>query len=188
MFLLHINKYRLKKVKYRKDLIEKIKTNIQLIEKTTTNNKIKKIQDIAKISNFKVSSYKSNFFLKYVIGIFISKTNITIFLTNIKGEIKHFVSSSILKLNKKQNKITIISKLFKILLLKNAFLKKENCVVLHFKNVNQRTALVLYSFISRYFKNILSIKIFNNKPYNGCRPKKIKRKKNKIVFDLRRNV
>lgn len=188
MFLLHINKYKLKKIKYRRILIEKIEKNIELLKKTTKAKKVKNLENIIEIKNSKFYDYKSNFFIKYIIGIFISKTNITIYLTNIKGEIKYFVSSSSLKLNKRQNKTATIIKLFKILLFKNPFLKKENCTVLHFKNINQRTALTAYSFIANYFKNILSIKIFNNKPHNGCRPKKVKRKKNKIFFTERRNV
>ena len=182
MFLLHINKYKLKKIKYYKILIEEMKRSIKLLEKTTKIKETKNIENIVKTKHLKFFNYKSNYFIKYIIGIYISKTNVVISLCNIKGEIKYFISANSLKLNKKQNKLTTIVKLFKILLLKNPLLKGNNCTILHFKNINQRTAILIYSFISNYLKNIVSIKIFNNKPHNGCRPKKIKRKKNKIVF------
>lgn len=182
MFLLHINKYKLKKIKYHTVLIEKIKKYTKLLGKTTKAKETKNIENIVKTKHLKFLNYKSNYFIKYVIGIHISGTNIVISLCNIKGEIKYFISANSLKLNKKQNKITTITKLFKILLLKNPFLKQNNYTILHFKNINQRTAILIYSFASNYLKNIVSIKIFNNKPHNGCRPKKIKRKKNKIIF------
>jgi len=189
MFLLHINKYKLKKIKYYKNLSEKVKNDIKLLKKIKEYHLIKNLQNIIVKKSFKSSYYKSNFFIKYVLGVIVTKTNTIIYLTDIKGRIKYFITSGILKINEKQNKAIVISKLFRFLLLKNMHLQKTNEIVLHFKNLNQRLALIVFSFVSKYFQNILAVKIYNNQPHNGCRPKKIKRKKRKkLVFTKRRNV
>lgn len=188
MFLLHINKYKLKKIKYYQNILKKIENNVKLLERIKEHQIAKNLQKIIK-KDFEVSFYKSNFFVKYILGVIISKTNTIVYLTDVKGKVKYFITSGILKINEKQNKTVVISKLLKFLLLKNINLRKTNGIVLHFKNLNQRLALIVFSLVSKYFQNILAVKICNNQPHNGCRPKKIKRKKRKkLVFTKGRSV
>ena len=167
MFLLHINKYNLKKknlskIYYYKYLIEKMK-KLKLTE----------------------NSLNENNFVNFVIGISINRTKIILYLTDVKGKVIYFNTSGLLNLTKKQKrkKIVVIFKLLKILLFKYKNLTNSKAIALHFKNLDKRTVLNILFFIRKYLKNIKIIKITNNQPHNGCRPKKIKRnKKRKIKF------
>ena len=167
MFLLHINKYNLKKknlskIYYYKYLIEKMK-KLKLTE----------------------NSLNENNFVNFVIGISINRTKIILYLTDVKGKVIYFNTSGLLNLTKKQKrkKIVVIFKLLKILLFKYKNLTNSKAIALHFKNLDKRIVLNILFFIRKYLKNIKIIKITNNQPHNGCRPKKIKRnKKRKIKF------
>ena len=167
MFLLHINKYNLKK-----NNLSKIYYYKQLIEKMKKQKFIENFLD-------------ETVFVNYIIGISISKTKIIVYLTDIKGEVIYFNTSGLLNITKKQRrkKIVVIFKLLKILLFKYKNLNKNKKIALHFKNLDKKTVLNILFFITKYLKNIKIIKIINNQPHNGCRPKKIKRnKKRKIKF------
>merc|ERR1712024_407565 len=143
MFLLHINKYNLKKknlakIYYYKYLIEKIKKQ-KLIE------------------NFSDKTV----FVNYVIGISISKTKIVLYLTDVKGKVIYFNTSGLLNLTKKQKrkKIVVIFKLLKILLFKYKNLTNSKAIALHFKNLDKRIVLNILFFTKKYLKNIKIIKI-----------------------------
>merc|ERR1711897_91670 len=131
MFLLHINKYNLKKknlskIYYYKYLIEKMK-KLKLTE----------------------NSLNENNFVNFVIGISISRTKIILYLTDVKGKVIYFNTSGLLNLTKKQKrkKIVVIFKLLKILLFKYKNLTNSKAIALHFKNLDKRTVLNILFFI-----------------------------------------
>ena len=70
------------------------------------------------------------------------------------------------------------------MMLKTNIIFEKDLVALHLKNFNQRLGLFTISLLLKYY-NIELIKIYNNEPHNGCRPKKQKRKK-KQRLDIRK--
>jgi len=111
----------------------------------------------------------------YIISIHTSQTNTLVSVTDIKGKVIISLSSGSLKLKKKQKKTQplAIMTILKHLLLKANFLHNK-IIVIHFKNVKT----YYESLIIKLLSNILfikSIKSYNLSPHNGCRPKKLKR-------------
>ena len=124
---------------------------------------------------------KSANLIKYIIGISIYNTNTIMYVSDIKGTIKFFCTSNSLGLKKKK-KITTLAKLIKYTTSKIDFISNSDLVSLHLKNCTDRLASLSSSFLSRHY-NIELIKVKNIKPHNGCRPRKIKRKKRqKLIF------
>ena len=111
----------------------------------------------------------------YIINIHTSQTNTLVSVTDIKGKVIISLSSGSLKLKKKQKKTQplAIMTILKHLILKANFLHNK-IIVIHFKNVKT----YYESLIIKLLSNILfikSIKSYNLSPHNGCRPKKLKR-------------
>lgn len=127
-----------------------------------------------KIVNY--NSFKQNLTVFYVINISFLKTNTIIHLSDIKGNIKLFYSAGEIGLSGKQKtkRRTVVTKLITLLLRKASFIKKKP-VALHLNNVKFYKRLILKQLKKNFFITI--IKSFNLTPYNGCRKKKIRRKK-----------
>ena len=182
MFLLHINKNKLKKkdliqIRYLKKIIEKIQIQKDFFTylKKTKNYKTLRYKLTSDSLNF-----MSNNLVKYVIGISVYHTNTIMYVSDIKGKVKFFCTANSLGLKKKK-KIVILAKLIKYTLSKTDFITKSDTVAVHFTNCTKRlTSFSLY-FLKKLY-NIEVIKVKNNQPFNGCRPKKIKRKKRQRLF------
>lgn len=98
-----------------------------------------------------------------------------LYVSDIKGTVKFFCTSNSLGLKKKK-KIVTLAKLIKYTISKVNFIFNNDLVSLHFKNCTERLASLSSFVLSKHY-NIEVIKIKNNIPHNGCRPRKIKRKK-----------
>jgi len=117
--------------------------------------------------------------ISYIISISFSFTNLRIYIKDIKGNVKLTFSAGLFEIPKKQKyikPITII-KLIHLLKTETVFVRNSN-VAIHLHNF---TKFLLFSTINslKNHYNTRFIKVFNSYPYNGCRPKKIKRKKYK---------
>lgn len=115
--------------------------------------------------------------IKYIIGISLTNTNIYVYLSDIKGKIYFIFSSGFLGIKGKQKirKPTVLLKLVKLALSKIK-LQNNSQIGVHLKNFAEFYASNVLLLLKKYL-TINFIRIFNNKPYNGCRPRKIKRKK-----------
>ena len=122
------------------------------------------------------SYLKQNLTVFYVINISFLKANTIIHLSDIKGNIKLFYSAGKIGVTGKQKtkRRTVITKLITLLLRKAPFINKKP-VALHLNNVKFYKRLILKQLKRNLF--ITVIKSFNLTPYNGCRKKKIRRKK-----------
>ena len=133
------------------------------------------------LTKSKPLNFKSVNLIKYIIGISIYSTNIIMYVSDIKGTIKFFCTSNSLGLKKKK-KIVTLSKLIKYTISKVDFIFNNELVSLHFKNCTERLSSYASFILSQHY-NIEVIKVKNNTPHNGCRPRKIKRKKRqKLIF------
>jgi ribosomal protein S11 len=114
--------------------------------------------------------------LMYIINISFLKANTTIHVSDIKGNMRLFYSAGSVGLAGKQKRQRRIAaaKLISLLLKKATFLINKP-IALHLNNINSHKNLI----VSRLKKSlyIRVIKSFNQVPYNGCRKKKVRRKK-----------
>ena len=173
MFLLHINKNkRVISIVYLKRILKKVKNQLIFFKqlKKTKNHK-----NLRHLLTNELINYKSSNLIKYIIGISIYHTNIIMYISDIKGVIKFYCTANSLGLKKKK-KITTLAKLIKFTFSKSNFITNSDKIALHFKNCTERLVSFSLVFLTKYY-NVDAIKIKNNKPHNGCRPRKLKRKK-----------
>ena len=135
-----------------------------------------KILGTSKGSCKKFNKNDQDLMVMYIIGISFLKANTTIHVSDIKGNIKLFYSAGSVGLAGKQKKkrSIAVSKLISLLLKKATFLNNKP-VVLHLNNVNFYNSLIINKLKKHCYIRI--IKSFNQVPYNGCRKKKLRRKK-----------
>lgn len=117
-----------------------------------------------------------DFLVMYIINISFSKANTIINVSDIQGNLKLFYSAGSVKLSGKQKRKRRIAilKLISLMLKKATFLGRKP-VALHLNNVNFYKNLIIRKLKRNLYIRI--IKIFNQTPHNGCRKKKLRRKK-----------
>lgn len=135
---------------------------------------------------YKVHLKKNKNFINYILSFTLSKKNAHITLTDIKGNVKKKFTAGFFNIKKKRKRINICLKTLYMLLRTNKKLLKKKILAIHFNNFYSTP---LRSFILKVFKRkktpikCISAKYLRIAPRNGCRPKKIKRKKHrKIIF------
>ena len=165
----------------------KLKTSLLTEEKRSLKNFKTQIDLLKKLKEdgYKNLSIKKNrlklentqgLILIYIINISFLRTNTTIHISDIKGNMKLFYSAGLTNLTGKQKRKrrVAVSKLISLLLKKATFLYKKP-VALHLKNVNFYKNLIVSKLKKTLYIRV--IKSFNQTPYNGCRKKKLPRKK-----------
>jgi ribosomal protein S11 len=146
---------------YLKKLKEDNSKDLSLKKFVITNNKKTDLQD---------------FVVAYIISISFLKANTTIHVSDTKGNLKLFYSAGSVELSGKQkrNRRIAISKLISLVLKKATFLGQKP-IALHLNNVNFYKNLIVRKLKRNLYIKV--IKILNQTPYNGCRKKKLRRKK-----------
>ena len=119
---------------------------------------------------------REKFLVVYIITVTFLKANTTINVSDIKGNVKlSFTSGSVNLIGKqKKNRLKSVSRLVYLLSKKATFLKNTP-VAIHLRNVNFSKFLILKRLKINFFIRI--VKSYNLSPYNGCRKKKVRRKK-----------
>jgi len=114
--------------------------------------------------------------LMYIISISFLKANTTIHISDAKGNLRLFYSAGSVGLSgkqKRQRRIAV-AKLISLLLKKAPFLTNKP-VALHLNSVNSYKNLIVSKLRKSLYIRVM--KSFNQAPYNGCRKKKVRRKK-----------
>jgi len=114
--------------------------------------------------------------LMYIISVSFLKANTTIHISDAKGNMRLFYSAGSVGLSgkqKRQRRIAV-AKLISLLLKKATFLANKP-VALHLNSVNSYKNLIVSKLKRSLYIRV--IKSFNQAPYNGCRKKKVRRKK-----------
>ena len=134
-----------------------------------------KIKYLAKTQELKKSEYVTQNLINYVMNIQISATNTLVSLTDSKGDPVISFSGGSINLKKRQKRLQPLAlvNILKFLLLKARFLHNKTIAV-HFKNVKTYYESMVIKMLKRVLF-IKSIKSYNLQPHNGCRPKKMKR-------------
>jgi len=164
-----------REVQLKKQYIKQLKNKVSLLNFLKKKN-YKKLN--SKLSCFSSSkqSYKDNCLVTYIIDITFSKTNTFIHAMDFSGKLKFFSSAGALQYRGKNKKFrsVVLRDMYKIFISKLKFLKNQP-VALYLKNVRFAKSQIIKLFKKKFFIKI--IKSFNTYPYNGCRKKKMKRKK-----------
>lgn len=183
MFLLQVKKTREVLKPHPGNIEQLILLKNKLANKIQLLDFFKKTKKIKSINIALQKTQTSENLVKYIIGIFLSNTNINVYITDIKGKVNLFLSAGSLGLNGKQKtkKPVVLIKMMRLALSKIKF-TKNTYVALNLKNFTKFNISLILSLLKKYL-TIELVRVYNNKPYNGCRPKKLKRKKRRrLVF------
>ena len=168
---LDIHKF-LKYINVKKQYFKQLNNKIYLIE----NIKKKDYKILNSDLFFPKPIYKEKILVKYVLDISFLKTNTFMHLTDCSGRIKFFYSTGLLNYTGKQklSRVLILRKFYKVLVSHLKFFKNQP-VAIHLKN----TEFKIFWFLRKLKKKmyIVVVKHFNLNSYNGCRRRKVKRKK-----------
>lgn len=166
-----------KEIHLKKQYFKKMQNNMHLLNSLKESNHKKIGSKLLKHS----INRKSETFVMYVIDISFSKKNTLITINDCLGNVKFFYSAGSVQ-QKGQAKIsraTVLRKFYRLLISKLKFLRRFP-VAVHFKNADSSMFWFLKKLKKKLF--IVVTKHFNLYPYNGCRKKKIRRKKFKSGF------
>lgn len=121
--------------------------------------------------------------VRYILGISSYRTNTILFLTDIKGNLIFSITSGAINLVGKQKvkKPSSVLRLIQFFLNRIKFLKNEP-ISLHLKNFNFSLLKTVVTVLEKNSIIISTIKNYKFRPHNGCRPRKLKRKKRRKVF------
>ena len=133
-------------------------------------------KDISIQKNQQESNNEQNLVIMYIINISFLKANTTIHIADIKGNMKLFYSAGSVGLTGKQKRKRRVAvlKLISLILKRATFLNKKP-IALHLKNLNSYKNIIVNKLKKTLFIRV--VKSFNQAPYNGCRKKKVRRKK-----------
>ena len=167
----YLNKF-FKKIILKKRYIQKLKNKISFLNITKKQNH-KKL-------NTKFYNQKYNFIIVYIIEVYFSQTNTLVHLISPVGKLKFFCSAGnlLFKGKSKKARISVLLNIIHILIKKLTFLK-DRPVMLRLKNVGFKKNWILKKLKRKIFIN--TIIGFNLYSHNGCRKKKVCRKKLKLT-------
>lgn len=119
----------------------------------------------------------------YIIDITFSRSNTFLHVMDSTGQLKFFASAGHFNYKGKNKKfrLNVLKSIYKILLTKLKYLKGKP-IALHLKNVGSNKFWIIKKLKTKFF--LKTVKVFNSFPFNGCRNKKIRRKK---IKSKRRN-
>jgi ribosomal protein S11 len=155
--------------------VENLLNQVIYLKKLKTNNY--KSLGVQKFTIYnKKEINPQDFMVVYIINISFLKANTTIHVSDIRGNLKLFFSAGSVDLTGKQKKKRriAVSKLISLLLKKASFLNRKP-IALHLSNVSFYKNVIVRKLKRNLYIKI--IKIFNQTPHNGCRKKKLRRKK-----------
>lgn len=155
--------------------VENLLNQVTYLKKLKTNDyKNLGVRKFATQKNKEINP--QDFMVVYVVNVSFLKANTTIHVSDIQGNLKLFFSAGSVDLagKQKKNRRIAVSKLISLLLKKAMFLSRKP-VALHLNNVNFYKNLIVRKLKRNLYIKI--IKVFNQTPHNGCRKKKLRRKK-----------
>lgn len=168
------NKLRLKVslLNEEKFYVKSLRAQIESLKKIKESH----YKDISIQKNQLKSSNNQDLVIMYIINISFLNANTTIHVSDIKGNMKLFYSAGSVGLagKQKRKRRVAVLKLISLILKRATFLNKRP-VALHLKNVNSYRNIIVNKLKKNLFIRV--VKSFNQAPYNGCRKKKVRRKK-----------
>lgn len=166
----------------------KKKINLAKILKKTKERKNLRMRLTLDISNNQepcIYTYDSDDLIHYIIGITSQKVNTIVYLSDVKGTIKIYCTTGSLRVKKKQRqkKVPTLIRLFNYIVPKMSKIIDNRKIALHLNNISEKTGSFAILYLKKHF-DIELIRLRNDTPHNGCRPRKINFKKNrKAVYN-----
>lgn len=164
-----------KNISVKKQYLKNLKKQFLLINDIKqTNYKVLSKKLFKKNSVFNFS--KTNNLIVYIIDITFSKSNTFLNVMDSSGKLKFFSSAGHFSLKGKNKKFrfNVFKNIYRILLTKLKFLKNKP-IALHLKNVGANKFWIIKKLKTKFFIKV--VRIFNLFSFNGCRKKKVRRKK-----------
>lgn len=172
----------LKSIKLKKQYIIKLNQKIHSLDRVKETN--------IKAFNFSLTSFNANnsrflindHLVMYIIDISFSQTNTLMHVMDHSANLKYFCSAGTFnyKGRSKKARFTVFKQFFQVLTKKLTFLEGKP-IALHLKNVGSNKSWIIKKLKKKFYIKV--IRSFNLFPHNGCRKKKVRRKK----FKKRRN-
>jgi ribosomal protein S11 len=180
---INLNKF-FKKIVLKKQYIKKLTNKTCLLESIQEKN--------YKSLNYSLF-FKKKYFTEhdnlvvYIIDISFSRSNTLLHVMDSSGILKFFCSAGDLSYTGKSKKarVSVLKAMIRILVRKLKFLQNKP-IALHLKNVRFRKFWIVKRLKKKFFIKV--VRSFNLYPHNGCRKRKIRRKKiKKKIKVTRRN-
>jgi len=161
-----------KEIRLKKQYLKKMQNKISVLGKLKEVN----YKQITSHWSLKPALPTSTIFVMYIIKISFSKKNTLFHISDSSGNIKLFYSAGSFQQTGKGKiaRSTLLRKFYRLVISELKFVRKVPIAV-HFKNVDSNMFWFLKKLKKKFF--ITVVKHFNQHPYNGCRKKKIRRKK-----------
>lgn len=169
---LYLNKF-LRDIKLKKQYFKNLKNKMALITEITENN----YKSLYPQVFFREKNLVNNDYLvAYIIDITFSRSNTFVHVMDYSGKVKFFYSSGSFNFSgkSKRSRFTVFRNIYRVLVTKLKFLKGKP-IALHLKNVGFNKFWIVKKLKKRFF--IKCIKSYNIYPHNGCRKRKMRRKK-----------
>jgi ribosomal protein S11 len=168
----NFNKF-LSSVKLKKQYIIKLQDKISTLNSSGKSN-YKYLS--SSISDNKTHLVQNDHLVMYIIDISFAETNTLLHVTDFAGNLEFFCSAGSLNYKGKQKKLRflVFRDMFRILVSKLTFLKGKP-VAVHLKNVGSNRFWIVKKLKTKFFIKV--VRNFSSYPYNGCRKKKMRRKK-----------
>ena len=161
-----------KEIHLKKQYLKKMQNNVHLL------NKLKEVNHKKIGSKFSSSltQFTSTSFVMYIIEISFSKKNTLFHIMDSSGNMKFFYSAGSFQQSGKGKvaRSMVLQKFYRLLITKLKLVKKVPIAV-HFRNTDSNMFWFLKKLKKKFF--ITVVKHFNQYSFNGCRKKKIRRKK-----------
>jgi ribosomal protein S11 len=163
----------LRDIRLKKQYLQNFKTKMLLVSKIRDNN-YKSLYNL--LFPNKNSLLNADHLVSYIIDISFSRSNTFLHVMDSSGKLKFFYSSGSFNFSgkSKKSRYAVFKSLYRILVSKLKFLKGKP-VALHLKNVGYNKFWIVKKLKKRFF--IRCVRSFNLYPHNGCRKRKMRRKK-----------
>ena len=161
-----------KEIHFKKQYLKKMQTKILEL------NELKEVNYKQATSQLFIEPrFRANIaFVMFIVEISFSKKNTLFSVSDFSGNIKFFYSAGSFQ-QKGKGKVArsmLLRKFYRLLVSKLKFVRKVP-IAIHFKNADSNMFWFLKKLKKKFF--ITVVKNFIQYPYNGCRTRKIRRKK-----------
>jgi len=169
----YIDKF-LTDVKLKKQYINKLQSKASVLRNIIKNKSYKNFSSIL-FSNNEFTFYKDSLIL-YIVDVTFARTNTLLHIMDFSGKLKFYSSAGLVKYSGKSKKarFSVFRDLYRFLFTKLKGLGSKP-IALHLRNVGSHKFWIIEKLKKKLY--IKSIRSFNSYPFNGCRKKKVKRKK-----------
>jgi ribosomal protein S11 len=180
----------LRDIRLKKQYVQNLKSKSSLLSQIREKNYKSLYPELFLTKN---NFMEKNYLITYIVDICFSKSNTFLHVMDFSGKLKFFYSSGSFNYSGKSKKAryVVFRDLYRILLSKLKFLKGKP-IALHLKNVGYSKSWIIKKLKKKFF--IICVRSFNLYPHNGCRKRKMrrkkfkKRKKKKWLSGLKRQI